>query len=294
MAAARGRRAGGDTPGDRQPLRRLRASPLRAAQPAAAVRPPRPARYAADVRGRALDVLERTAFDGTRLTEAGFAFGMIAQHEQQHDETMLITHQLRRGPQALDRTPTGPGAAVHRTGREVLVPAVRSPWARRPTRGPCDNERPAHRREVAPFFIDTRPGDQRRLRGVHRGRRLRRPALVDPRGAGSAHPPAHHHRPAVLAPGRRAVAAAALRRDRGGTGPTSRCSTSAGTRPTRTPAGPGADCPPRPSGRRPARHDPAGDRALRYPWGDADPGHEHANLGQRHLRPAPAAQLPGR
>ncbi|WP_206307668.1 DinB family protein, partial [Streptomyces sp. H23] len=48
-------------------------------------------RYAADVRGRALDVLERTAFEGTRLTEAGFAFGMIAQHEQQHDETMLIT-----------------------------------------------------------------------------------------------------------------------------------------------------------------------------------------------------------
>lgn len=55
-------------------------------------------RYAAEVRGRVLDVLEGSALHGTRLTEAGFAFGMIAQHEQQHDETMLITHQLRKGP----------------------------------------------------------------------------------------------------------------------------------------------------------------------------------------------------
>jgi iron(II)-dependent oxidoreductase len=37
-----------------------------------------------------------------------------------------------------------------------------------------------------------------------------------------------------------------------------------------------------------ARHDPATGRSRRYPWGDADPGPEHANLGQRHLRPAPA------
>ncbi len=28
-----------------------------------------------------------------------------------------------------------------------------------------------------------------------------------------------------------------------------------------------------------ARHDPAGDRAMRYPWGDADPGPEHATSG---------------
>jgi gamma-glutamyl hercynylcysteine S-oxide synthase len=32
-----------------------------------------------------------------------------------------------------------------------------------------------------------------------------------------------------------------------------------------------------------ARHDPAGDRSTRYPWGDADPAPEHASLGQRHL-----------
>lgn len=112
--------------------------------------------YAADVRGRVLDVLERAAFHGTRLTEAGFAFGMIAQHEQQHDETMLITHQLRKGPQAL--TAPDPDPAPLFTGpAEVLVPGgpftmgtSTEPWA-------LDNERPAHRREVAPFWIDTTP-----------------------------------------------------------------------------------------------------------------------------------------
>lgn len=113
-------------------------------------------RYAADVRGRVLDVLEGAALHGTRLTEAGFAFGMIAQHEQQHDETMLITHQLRKGPQAL--TAPDPEPAPLFTGpAEVLVPGgpftmgtSEEPWA-------LDNERPAHRREVDPFYIDTTP-----------------------------------------------------------------------------------------------------------------------------------------
>lgn len=41
-----------------------------------------------------------------------------------------------------------------------------------------------------------------------------------------------------------------------------------------------------------ARHDPASGRSMRYPWGDADPAPEHANLGQRHLRPAPAGSYP--
>ena len=58
-------------------------------------------RYAGEVRGRVLDLLETATFSGAPLVTAGFAFGMVAQHEQQHDETMLITHQLRRGAPAL-------------------------------------------------------------------------------------------------------------------------------------------------------------------------------------------------
>jgi len=47
---------------------------------------------------RVLDVLERT-------DEALFDFAMVVQHEQQHDETMLATLQLRSGPPLLDRRP---------------------------------------------------------------------------------------------------------------------------------------------------------------------------------------------
>jgi iron(II)-dependent oxidoreductase len=41
-----------------------------------------------------------------------------------------------------------------------------------------------------------------------------------------------------------------------------------------------------------ARHDPATGRSRRYPWGDGAPTPEVANLGQRHLRPAPAGSYP--
>src|SRR6516165_6830919 len=58
--------------------------------------------YGREVRGRVLDLLERAPFTGgTRLLADGFAFGMVAQHEVQHDETMLITHQLRQGAPVL-------------------------------------------------------------------------------------------------------------------------------------------------------------------------------------------------
>ena len=74
----------------------------RAERPTLPLLPPGEARhYAREVRGRVLDLLEKATFSGAPLVTGGFAFGMIAQHEQQHDETMLITHQLRRGAPVL-------------------------------------------------------------------------------------------------------------------------------------------------------------------------------------------------
>jgi iron(II)-dependent oxidoreductase len=41
-----------------------------------------------------------------------------------------------------------------------------------------------------------------------------------------------------------------------------------------------------------ARYDPATGRSRRYPWGDEEPAAQHANLGQRHLAPAPVGAYP--
>ena len=84
----------------------------RAARPTLPLLPPAEARgYAREVRGRVMDLLESARFSGGPLLTGGFAYGMVAQHEQQHDETMLITHQLRRGVAALTAAPPGPRAA---------------------------------------------------------------------------------------------------------------------------------------------------------------------------------------
>jgi gamma-glutamyl hercynylcysteine S-oxide synthase len=131
----------------------------RTERPTLPLLPPAEARrYANEVRGRVLDLLEAAPFTGAPLVTSGFAFGMIAQHEQQHDETMLITHQLRRGAPALSAAPPGPPPPdALGLPTEVFVPGgpftmgtSDEPWA-------LDNERPAHQVDVAPFFLDTVP-----------------------------------------------------------------------------------------------------------------------------------------
>ncbi|MGH2731099.1 MAG: SUMF1/EgtB/PvdO family nonheme iron enzyme, partial [Actinomycetota bacterium] len=113
--------------------------------------------YVSEVRGRVIDVLEDVELDpADRLLAEGFVYGMVVQHEHQHDETMLATRQLM-GPSAapLDASPPPPGHAVGPP--EVLVDAgpfvmgtSLEPWA-------YDNERPAHEVDVPAFWIDTTP-----------------------------------------------------------------------------------------------------------------------------------------
>ncbi|MFH8369961.1 ergothioneine biosynthesis protein EgtB [Streptomyces sp. NPDC018031] len=264
----------------------------RAERPSLPLLPPAEARrYVAEVRGRVLDVLDRSPLHGTPLVDAGFAFGMIAQHEQQHDETMLITHQLRRGPAVLTApAPPGPPAGAGLLPAEVLVPAgpftmgtSTEPWA-------LDNERPAHRRDTPAYFIDTVPvSNGAYLRfiedGGYRDRRwwtaagwdlvrehdLRAPLFWRPDGRQwlrrrfGVVEPVPEEEPVLHVSWYEADAYARW----------------AGRR-----------LPTEAEWEKAARYDPSSGRSLRYPWGDAEPGPAHANLGQRHLRPAPVGSYP--
>jgi len=116
--------------------------------------------YARDVRERALRRLELVDDEDVARTgpllDGGFVYGMVAQHEQQHVETLVATLQLVTSA-PLDPLPSAPTPAP----RPLLAPEVHVPggpfemgsadaWA-------YDNERPRHQVDVPAFFIDRHP-----------------------------------------------------------------------------------------------------------------------------------------
>ncbi|MEA2704673.1 MAG: gamma-glutamyl hercynylcysteine S-oxide synthase [Actinomycetota bacterium] len=122
-------------------------------------------RYIADVRGRALDALERVDLDvdDRPLLSGGFVYGMIVQHEHQHDETMLATLQLMDGDGYRPLAPSPPTAARGVTvDGEVLVPAGPFVLGTDSEVFAYDNERPAHVVDLPAFFIDAAPVTNRR------------------------------------------------------------------------------------------------------------------------------------
>ncbi|MGZ4601615.1 MAG: ergothioneine biosynthesis protein EgtB [Oryzihumus sp.] len=244
--------------------------------------------YVTEVRDKVLDVLDHAVLEGRPLVEGAFAFGMIAQHEQQHDETMLATHQLRAGAPVLDAPPPPRGRRV--PAGEVLVPAGPftmgtsiEPWA-------LDNERPAHQVHVDAFVIDTTPvtcGDYLAFveaRGYHD------PQWWSPTGW------AHRQQAGITAPrfweredGRWVRTRFGVREPLPLDEPVVHVSFHEAEAYA---AWAGKRLPTEAEWEKAARFDPATGRSRRYPWGDEDPTAEHANLGQRHLRPAPVGAYP--
>jgi iron(II)-dependent oxidoreductase len=122
-------------------------------------------RYARVVRDRALDLLPEDDALGRGaddLVASGFVYGMVVQHEHQHDETMLATLQLMTGAEPYARLAPdqvrGPAPVLPADGPEVvtvdggpfLMGTDTEPWA-------YDNERPAHWVDVPTFRVSTRP-----------------------------------------------------------------------------------------------------------------------------------------
>jgi len=117
--------------------------------------------YAAKVREHALGLLEAMDAEvasSQRLLRGGFVYGMVAQHEQQHIETLLATLQLvtRVSLEEPKGVLPSPLLATNVQRGEVRVPGGPSTqgcdaaWA-------FDNERPAHPVQLPDFFIDRTP-----------------------------------------------------------------------------------------------------------------------------------------
>jgi len=263
----------------------------RASRPSLPLLGPAEARaYVREVREKVLDVLDSTPLEGgSPLVKDAFAFGMVAQHEQQHDETMLATHQLRAGAPVLSADDTPPSRGPLETS-EVLVPAGEftmgtstEPWA-------LDNERPAHPAYTEAYLIDTAPvtyGDY--LRFVEAGgyaqqqwwssegwRHVQEARLEAPQFLAHDGQTWLRRRFGVIEP------------VRGDEPVTHVCFYEAEA----YAAWAGKRLPTETEWEKAARWDPATHRSRRYPWGDEDPTPEHANLGQRHLRAAPVGAYP--
>jgi len=246
--------------------------------------------YVGEVREKVLEVLGTAELNGRRLTESGFVFGMVIQHEQQHDETMLATHQLRRSGPPLQAPAPRPAIATPLPA-EVLIPAGPFTMGTSTEAWALDNERPAHTVQVEAFYLDTVPvtnGDYA--------------AFIDDGGYDdqrwwTASGWQHRNRAKLSAPlfWSRDADGSWWRRSFGNLIPVRNdepvlhvCLFEAQA----YAAWAGRRLPTEAEWEKAARWDPASRRSRRYPWGDEDPTPERANLGQQHLRPAPAGSYP--
>ncbi|MEP6692383.1 MAG: ergothioneine biosynthesis protein EgtB [Gemmatimonadaceae bacterium] len=117
----------------------------------------------ADIRERVVERAESVdVAHGPPLVRDGYVYRMVAQHEYQHNETMLQTLQLKLG--AAYRAPRAtmlPGATrrprAPRAGAMVRFPGGEIPIGTDDRTAAYDNERPRHMRAIAPFKIDVTP-----------------------------------------------------------------------------------------------------------------------------------------
>ena len=259
------------------------------------LRPDEAGDYIGLVRRKVLDSLDSVRLDagaGSRgeLLDAGFVFGMVLQHEHQHDETMLATHQLRRGDPVFPATDALPAPAALIAGAEVVVPAGPFTMGTSSDAWALDNERPAHQVDVASYAIDTVPVSNAAYRafveaGGYDDERLWTPEGWRWRCESGKRSPAFWFRDSGSWLRRRFARVEPLPDDE----------------PVQHVCWFEADAYARWAGRRlpteaewekAASWDAATRTKTRFPWGDDAPTERHANLGQTRYHPSPAGSFP--
>ena len=115
----------------------------------------------ASIRRRVLDALGELdlSHDDSPLVRDGYVFRMVAQHEYQHNETILQTLQLKKGapyraPRAI--LPPRAAAATPLAGMQRF-PGGEVPIGTDDRSAAYDNERPQHIVGLRPFWLDTVP-----------------------------------------------------------------------------------------------------------------------------------------
>lgn len=250
------------------------------------LRPDEARAYIGTVRSKVLDSLSSVRFDTANpLTSGGFVYGMVVQHEHMHDETMLATHQLRKGAPALLDPLAEPlrKPAEGTRAEEVLIKAgpfqmgtSDDPWA-------YDNERPVHLVDLPAYYIDVEPVTNAAYLAFMEAGGYDDPRWWDPAGW------EWRNRSGKRAPAFWTREGGQWVRRRFG-----RMEPVPSGEPVQHVCWYEADAYARWAGKRlpteaewekAARWDPATERSRRYPWGDVyEEG--RANLGQRALRPS--------
>jgi len=132
--------------------------------------------YMARVRERTLEAIDVVPGE-LPLTQDGLVFRMIAQHECQHQETLLQVLQLASDAPVLPLERAPRAERIVRADERVAIPAGAYAMGTRARAGSWDNERGEHVREIDAFEIDRFPVTNARWRAFVEDGGYRRPEL---------------------------------------------------------------------------------------------------------------------
>jgi iron(II)-dependent oxidoreductase len=247
-----------------------------------------------EIRARVLARLQSADFDADQpLLAGGYAYRMVLQHEYQHNETILQTLQLKQGAPYSPPARVAPplvGEGLPSTGM-VRFPGGRVEIGTDDRAEAYDNERPSHVVEVRPFDIDVHP--------VTGGQYLE---FIEAGGYGRAELWSSAGRRWLAESGAEAPKYWFPSRDGWMTRVMDRVGPVEPDHPVCHVCWHEAEAFARWAGKRlpteieweaAASWDPETGRKRRYPWGDAPPSRELANLDQLGFGTAPVAAYPG-